>query len=83
MDSLQAGDGRLLSAIEAGLRKVGRSLVVRPAGSPPIVGAALLALDEIDAGAEAQARLRVELGAAVGQNGVADEVGSDDYLGLD
>ena len=51
------------------------ALVVRPAGSPPIVGAALLALDEIGAGAEAQARLRDELGATVGRgsNGSEDE----------
>ena len=72
---LQAGDGRLLGAIEAGLREVGPALVVRPARSPPIVGAALLALDGIGAGAEAQARLRDELGAAVGRgsNGSDDE----------
>lgn len=69
---LQAGDGRLLGAIEAGLEEIGPSLVVRPAGSPPIVGAALLALDEVGAGPEAQARLRDALGAAarrVSRNG--------------
>src|SRR5262249_46799467 len=62
---LQAGDGRLLGAIGAGLREVGRALVVTPVGSPPIVGAALLALDEIGASTEAQARVREELGAAM------------------
>jgi N-acetylglucosamine kinase-like BadF-type ATPase len=60
---LEAGDGRLLGAIEAALRDVGPALVVRPAGARPIVGAALLALDEIGADAAAQARLRAELGA--------------------
>jgi hypothetical protein len=33
--------------------------------SPPVVGSALVGLDELDAGPEARARLRVELGAAV------------------
>ena len=72
---LQAGDGRLLGAIEAGLREVGPALVIRPAESPPVVGAALLALDEIGGDAEAQARLRDELGAEVGRgsNGSDDE----------
>jgi N-acetylglucosamine kinase-like BadF-type ATPase len=76
---LQAGDGRLLGAIEAGLQEVGPSLVVRPAGSPPIVGAALLALDEIGADAEAQARVRHQLGAAMRRRGVKDDLDTDDY----
>lgn len=62
---LQAGDGRLLSAIAAGLREVGPGLSARPTGSPPIVGAALLGLDALATGPEAQDRLRSELGAAV------------------
>ncbi len=62
---LRAGDGRLIAAIEAGLREVGTRLSVHPTASPPIVGAALLGLDELDAGPEAQARLRGKLGAAV------------------
>jgi N-acetylglucosamine kinase-like BadF-type ATPase len=57
---LQAGDGRLLSAIEDALHEVGPVLVVRTTASPPIVGAALLALDELGAGPEAQNRLRKE-----------------------
>lgn len=77
---LQAGDGRLLGAIEAGLREVGPSLIVRPAGSPPIVGAALLALDEIGAEPEAQARVRSALGTAIGRNDVNDEISAEDYL---
>jgi N-acetylglucosamine kinase-like BadF-type ATPase len=62
---LQAGDGRLLNAIEAGLREVAPAVVVRRATSPPIVGAALLALDVLDAEGEARARLREELATAV------------------
>jgi N-acetylglucosamine kinase-like BadF-type ATPase len=73
---LQAGDGRLLGAIEAGLREVGPSLVVRLTGSPPIVGAALFALDEVGADAAAQARVREELRAAVarGDLSTADDL---------
>ena len=59
---------------------VGPSLVVRPAGSPPIVGAALLALDGIGADASTQARLREALGSAVERNGGGDEVDTDGYL---
>ena len=55
---LHSGDGRLLAAIEAGLDEIGPALTVRVTDSPPIVGAALLALDELGAGPEAQARLR-------------------------
>ncbi len=68
---LQATNGRLLGAIEAGLHETAPAAVVRQAASPPIVGAALLALDEIGAGGEAQERLRSELAAAVkgGSNG--------------
>jgi N-acetylglucosamine kinase-like BadF-type ATPase len=80
---LQAGDGRLLGAIEAGLHELGPSLVVRPAGSPPIVGAALLGLDEIGAGAEAQARVRAEIGAAVGRGDLHDSAKAQDYAEVD
>jgi N-acetylglucosamine kinase-like BadF-type ATPase len=63
---LQTGDRRLHAAIEDGLRAVAPAATVRAASSPPIVGAALLGLDALGAGDEAQARLRAELGAAVG-----------------
>jgi len=59
------GNGTLESAIETGLREVGDAVTVRNTESPPIVGAALLGLDELGAGAEAQERIRRELGAAV------------------
>jgi N-acetylglucosamine kinase-like BadF-type ATPase len=62
---LQAGDGRVTAAIEDGLRRVGPRIAVRAAHSPPIVGAALLGLDELGAGAAAQERARLELGEAV------------------
>ena len=62
---LRARDPRLLGAIEEGLQELGPGLTVRLAESPPVVGAALLGLDELDADAEASARVRRELGAAV------------------
>ena len=55
----RAGDGRLMGAIEAG---VGPEVQVHVAASEPIVGAALLGLDELGAGPEALARARSELG---------------------
>jgi N-acetylglucosamine kinase-like BadF-type ATPase len=69
---LQAGDGRLLDAIEAGLREVGPGIAVRRADSAPIVGAALLGLDALGSGEEAQVRLRSELGAAAARLGGGD-----------
>jgi N-acetylglucosamine kinase-like BadF-type ATPase len=62
---LQAANGRLIGAIEAGLYEAAPAAVVRQAPSPPIVGAALLALDELGANGEAQERLRSELAASV------------------
>jgi N-acetylglucosamine kinase-like BadF-type ATPase len=61
---LQSVDGDLLGAIEEGLRAVGPAITVRPTATPAIVGAALLGLDEVGAGADAQVRLRRELGEA-------------------
>jgi hypothetical protein len=59
---LRAGDGRVLAGVEA---SYGPRLPKRPCGRrppPPIVGAALLALDRLGAGVEAQRRVRRELG---------------------
>jgi N-acetylglucosamine kinase-like BadF-type ATPase len=70
---LQGGDGRVLAAIEGGLESVGPQIAVRVTAWPPVVGAALLALDELDAPADAQARLRAELSAAAGTDAVALE----------
>jgi N-acetylglucosamine kinase-like BadF-type ATPase len=62
---LQAGDGRLLDAIERGLHTIGPMLTVRPTDAPPIVGAALLALDELGANPDAESRLRSSFGNGV------------------
>jgi hypothetical protein len=62
---VQAGNGRLLDAISAGLHAVAPSASLRATDSPPIVGAALLGLDELGAPPEVLERLRRELGAAV------------------
>ena len=62
---LRPGNGTLESAIEGGLREVGHAITVRNTESPPIVGAALLGLDELGAGTQAQERARRELDDAV------------------
>jgi N-acetylglucosamine kinase-like BadF-type ATPase len=62
---VQAGNGRLVDAIGAGLGEVGPSIAVRATALPPIVGAALLGLDELGAKPGAHERLRREFGAAV------------------
>jgi N-acetylglucosamine kinase-like BadF-type ATPase len=61
---LQDVDGDLLAAIDAGLRQHAPAVTVRPTASAAIVGAALLGLDELDAGPNAQRRLRRELAEA-------------------
>src|SRR5205823_13088845 len=50
---LRSGDSRLIGAIEAGLKDAAPSATVHTTSSPPIVGAALLGLDELAAGSEA------------------------------
>jgi N-acetylglucosamine kinase-like BadF-type ATPase len=55
---LQAGNVRLFSRIVDSVREVGPRFVVRAADHPPVVGAALMALDRVAAGPDAQARLR-------------------------
>jgi N-acetylglucosamine kinase-like BadF-type ATPase len=62
---LRPGNGTLEGAIEAGLREVGEAITVRNTESSPIVGAALLGLDELGASAEAQERVRRQLDEAV------------------
>ena len=59
---MQSGDPRLIGAVKAGLARVAPAASVHVTSSPPIVGAALLGLDELGAGAGAQERLRRELG---------------------
>jgi N-acetylglucosamine kinase-like BadF-type ATPase len=58
---MQSGDSRLIGAVRAGLEEVAPAAVVQVTSSPPIVGAALLGLDELGADREAQQRLRREL----------------------
>jgi hypothetical protein len=62
---MRAADDALLARIQDGLHEVGPGLTLRRTTTPPIVGAALLALDVVGASAEARARLRSELAAAV------------------
>jgi len=64
---MRSADARLLGLIEDGLRRVSPAIVLRRNSQPPIVGAALLGLDDLGADAAAQARLRTELGEAVQQ----------------
>jgi N-acetylglucosamine kinase-like BadF-type ATPase len=64
---IQAGNVGLLKGIEAGLREIGPKITARVNEAPPIVGAALLALDELGAGAAAKQRLRQEIVEAVGR----------------
>jgi N-acetylglucosamine kinase-like BadF-type ATPase len=59
---MQSRDARLIRAIETGVTDLAPAATVRVTSSPPIVGAALLGLDELGAGREAQRRLRHELG---------------------
>jgi len=60
------GNGALEAAIESGLREVGDAITVRNTESPPIVGAALLGLDELGAEPAVYARARAELEPAPG-----------------
>jgi len=62
---MRSADGRLLDRIASGLQGVSDGMVLRRTSQPPIVGAALLGLDDVGSGKDAQERLRAELGAAV------------------
>ena len=62
---LKSAHGRILDAIAEGLAKVGPDIKVHPTASAPVVGAALLGLDELSAGVDAQERARAEITAAV------------------
>jgi len=61
---VQAGDGRLVDAVSSGLAAADLNLTVRATSSSPIVGAALLGLDELGASREAKSRAAGELAAA-------------------
>jgi N-acetylglucosamine kinase-like BadF-type ATPase len=55
---LQDVDGNLLTMIDSRLREHAPHVSVRPTASAAVVGAALLGLDELDSGPDAQRRLR-------------------------
>ena len=61
---MRAGNGRLEAGIEEGLEAIGPRIVARVVSEPPIVGAALLGLDDLGAPQEARERARTELVAA-------------------
>jgi N-acetylglucosamine kinase-like BadF-type ATPase len=63
---MRAGNGRLQAGIEEGLAAIGPRIVTRVVAEPPIVGAALLGLDDLGAPAPARERARAELAAAAG-----------------
>ncbi len=57
----QRADSALVDAIRIALSAIGPAITVRATAAPPIVGAALRALDRLGAGGEAQERVRREL----------------------
>jgi N-acetylglucosamine kinase-like BadF-type ATPase len=71
---LRAGDARLQAAIVEGFAAVGDQITVHTTDAPPVVGAALLGLDRLAAGADARARVRRELAAAVDDEPASREV---------
>jgi N-acetylglucosamine kinase-like BadF-type ATPase len=66
---MRAGSARLEAGIAAGLAEIGPGMVPRVVPSSPILGAALLGLDELGAPPGAQERLRREIDAAMGAAG--------------
>jgi hypothetical protein len=63
---LSGENSRVVERIREGLRERSPVASVPVTGTPPIVGAALLALDSLGAGPEAQRRVRAEVIAAAG-----------------
>ncbi|MCW2975954.1 MAG: hypothetical protein JWM06_1235 [Actinomycetia bacterium] len=55
---------RVIGQIEAELHEIGPHIELRLTSSPPVLGAALSALDELGAGPDAHARVRVALATA-------------------
>jgi N-acetylglucosamine kinase-like BadF-type ATPase len=58
---IRAASPEVIKTIDLGVREVAPSATVRMASTGPIVGAALLGLDELGAGSAAAARVRAEL----------------------
>ena len=59
----QSGDAGLVHTVALGLREVAPHAALRVADAPPVLGAALLGLDELGAADDARERLRVALAA--------------------
>jgi N-acetylglucosamine kinase-like BadF-type ATPase len=72
---MQSQDERLISAVVSGLHEVVPAATVKVASTPPVVGAALLGLDDLDAGPEARRRAREELANAFQLQGPTDGPG--------
>jgi N-acetylglucosamine kinase-like BadF-type ATPase len=70
---VHAADGSLVGAVAARVAEIAPAATVKSTSSPPVVGAALLGLDELGAGAPARDRLRRELGARFGEIGREEE----------
>jgi N-acetylglucosamine kinase-like BadF-type ATPase len=60
---IHAADGPMVEAVAARVQGVAPAAIVKSTSSPPIVGAALLGLDELGADGTSRERLRRELGA--------------------
>jgi N-acetylglucosamine kinase-like BadF-type ATPase len=76
---MRAAGPALLGAIEAGLREIGPAITARVVPEPPVIGAALLGLDDLGAGRAAHERLRRELRAAVRNGAVPATIGSTSH----
>jgi N-acetylglucosamine kinase-like BadF-type ATPase len=64
---LRNGNAGLLTAVRSGLSELGPAIAVRPTTAPPVLGAALLALDGLGASPQAYDRVRLAVeGAGVG-----------------
>lgn len=61
---MESQDDRLIGAVASGLEDVAPQANVKVTSSPPVVGAALLGLDELQGGPEAQQRARTGLANA-------------------
>jgi N-acetylglucosamine kinase-like BadF-type ATPase len=72
---MQSQDERLISAVVSGLQEVAPAATVKVASTPPVVGAALAGLDDLEAGPEARRRARTELSKAFQQQGPTDGSG--------
>jgi N-acetylglucosamine kinase-like BadF-type ATPase len=60
---IHAADGAVVDAVARRVAAIAPAATVKSTSSPPVVGAALLGLDELGADANARDRLRRELGA--------------------